>query len=187
MFPVRLFFERSDALIPVRTKICLANIIQSLCRFCNRKPHPCPKASFWTSSGLSGHTLCIRRFRFCLGPVLYRRFQKRYPDDGKKLLLLQRPEGLISSLQGAKLTVQDCFSSSIFPHFRHSTSPLSSWEIPHFQQALSGYRFHNCVLPHKGMFHSVASSTSHQEMAVVSQSVNHGSGHLFIGEDAAPF
>ena len=80
-----------------------------------------------------------------------------------------------------------CFSSSIFPHFRHSTSPLSSWEIPHFQQALSGYRFHNCVLPHKGMFHSVASSTSHQEMAVVSQSVNHGSGHLFIGEDAAPF
>ena len=78
----------------------------------------------------------------------------------------------------------NCFSSSIFPHFRHSTSPLSSWEIPHFQQALSGYRFHNCVLPHKGMFHSVASSTSHQEMAVVSQSVNHGSGHLFIGEDA---
>lgn len=93
-------------------------------------------------------------------------------------------EGGMSDLS---LTTFGCFSSSIFPHFRHSTSPLSSWEIPHFQQALSGYRFHNCVLPHKGMFHSVASSTSHQEMAVVSQSVNHGSGHLFIGEDAAPF
>lgn len=100
---------------------------------------------------------------------------------------LNEPGNIRNAAQEFADSASRCFSSSIFPHFRHSTSPLSSWEIPHFQQALSGYRFHNCVLPHKGMFHSVASSTSHQEMAVVSQSVNHGSGHLFIGEDAAPF
>ena len=43
-----------------------------------------------------------------------------------------------------------CFLSSGFPHFRRWNSPLSSWENPHFQRALSGSRFHYCILPHEG-------------------------------------
>ena len=80
-----------------------------------------------------------------------------------------------------------CFSSSSFPHFHHHASPSSSWKILHFQQVLSGCRFHYCILPHEGVFHPVASPAGHQEMAVVGQPVNHGGCHLFIGEDAAPF
>lgn len=82
---------------------------------------------------------------------------------------------------------QECFLSSRFPHFHRRNSPLSSWENPHFQRALSGSRFHYCILPHEGVFHPVASAASHQEMAVVGQPVNHGGCHLFIGKDAAPF
>lgn len=123
-----------------------------------------------------------------IGTDIYTKLIKGYTEKQWGRSCTELPAFIIKRLP-VRYTFDNnyCFSSSIFPHFRHSTSPLSSWEIPHFQQALSGYRFHNCVLPHKGMFHSVASSTSHQEMAVVSQSVNHGSGHLFIGEDAAPF
>ncbi|MCI6171058.1 MAG: carboxymuconolactone decarboxylase family protein, partial [Selenomonas bovis] len=46
-----------------------------------------------------------------------------------------------------------CFLSSRFPHFRRRNSPSSSWENPHFQRALSGSRFHYCILPHEGVFH----------------------------------
>ena len=80
-----------------------------------------------------------------------------------------------------------CFLSSRFPHFRRRNSPSSSWENPHFQRALSGSRFHYCILPHEGVFHPVAPAAGHQEVAVVGQPVNHGGCHLFIGKDAAPF
>lgn len=86
---------------------------------------------------------------------------------------------------GARYRV--CFLSSRFPHFRRRNSPSSSWENPHFQRALSRSRFHYCILPHEGVFHPVAPAASHQEVAVVAQTVNHGGSHLFIGKDAAPF
>ena len=53
-------------------------------------------------------------------------------------------------------TFYDCFLSIRFPHFRRRNSPSSSWENPHFQRALSGSRFHCCILPHEGVFHPVA-------------------------------
>lgn len=79
------------------------------------------------------------------------------------------------------------FSVKQISHFRRRNSPSSSWENPHFQRALSGSMFHYCILPHEGVFHPVAPAASHQEVAVVGQTVNHGGCHLFIGKDAAPF
>ncbi len=96
-------------------------------------------------------------------------------------------DGLALYLALACITVAQCFLSSRFPHFRRRNSPSSSWENPHFQRALSGRMFHYCILPHEGVFHPVAPAASHQEVAVVGQTVNHGGCHLFIGKDAAPF
>ena len=94
---------------------------------------------------------------------------------------------LSTDLFQSKLWMSSCFLSSGFPHFRRRNSPSSSWENPHFQWALSGSRFHYCILPHEGVFHPVAPAASHQEVAVMGQTVNHGGCHLFIGKDAAPF
>ena len=102
-------------------------------------------------------------------------------DEFVGLLHLRHPEDIDGAAK------RFCFLSSNFPHFHHRNSPSSSWENPHFQQVLSGSRFHYCILPHEGVFHPVAPAAGHQEMAVVSQPVNHGGCHLFIGKDAAPF
>ena len=111
-------------------------------------------------------------------------FAKAYPDE-RQHSWLQAHIDMYRYFGG--VTKLLCFLSSNFPHFHHRNSPSSSWENPHFQRALSGNRFHYCILPHEGVFHPVAPGAGHQEMAVVGQTVNHGGCHLFIGKDAAPF